>query len=63
MPILNYTEAAIDRYDHLRNQKLNIGKMDLRIAAIVMEQGATLITRNTRDFSRIAGLGIEDWSK
>ena len=62
LQILSFTEPAISRYEHLRSLKLNIGKMDLRIAAIVLEHGATLITRNRRDFQRIPGLLIEDWS-
>ena len=60
--ILDYTEAAIERYDELRSQKLNVGKTDLRIAAIVLDHDACLVTRNTRDFGRIVSLGIEDWS-
>lgn len=62
LAILPYSEAAIDRYDQLRKQKLNLGKMDQRIAAIVMEHGGVLVTRNVSDFSRISGLTIEDWS-
>ena len=62
LPILVFTEAAIDRYDELRKLKLNIGKMDLRIAAITLEHGAILVTRNARDFSRVPGLPIEDWT-
>ena len=61
--ILEYPEPAIDRYESLKKQKLNIGKMDLRIAATVLEQGATLVTRNTQDFSRVPGLVIVDWTK
>lgn len=57
-----YSEAAIDRYEDLRKQKLNLGKLDLRIAAIVLETGGTLVTRNVRDFSRVSGLTTEDWS-
>jgi tRNA(fMet)-specific endonuclease VapC len=61
--ILTYTEAAFDRYEELRRQKLNVSKMDLRIAAIVLELGETLVTRNTADFSRVPGLRMEDWTK
>jgi tRNA(fMet)-specific endonuclease VapC len=60
--IYSFSEAAIDRYEDLRKQKLNIGKMDLRIAAIVLEASATLVTRNTSDFSRVPGLPLENWA-
>ncbi|HYT90268.1 MAG TPA: type II toxin-antitoxin system VapC family toxin [Gemmataceae bacterium] len=60
--IVSFSEGAIDRYEELRGLKLNIGKMDLRIAAIVLDQGATLVTRNTRDFARVPALQMEDWS-
>jgi len=60
--IINFSEAAIARYEMLRSFKLNIGKMDLRIAAIVLEHDAILVTRNSRDFARIAGLQFEDWA-
>lgn len=63
MRILTFTEPAIERFDHLKRLRLNIGKMDLRIAAIVLEENGTLISRNLRDFSRIPGLRVEDWTK
>jgi tRNA(fMet)-specific endonuclease VapC len=62
LPILVFTEDAIARYDQLNALRLNIGKMDLRIAAIVLENAATLVTRNVRDFQRVPGLVIEDWA-
>ncbi len=61
--ILPLTESAINRYEDLRKQKLNIGKMDLRIAAIVLEHTAALVTRNLRDFQKVPNLAIEDRSK
>jgi tRNA(fMet)-specific endonuclease VapC len=60
--ILSFPEPAILRYEQLKAQNLNIGKMDLRIAAIVLEHGGTLVTRNLRDFQRVLGLALVDWS-
>jgi tRNA(fMet)-specific endonuclease VapC len=62
MQISSFTEPAIARYEALQAMKLNIGGKDLRIAAIVLEEGAILVTRNARDFRRVPGLVIEDWS-
>jgi tRNA(fMet)-specific endonuclease VapC len=60
--ILPFTIAAIERYELLRRMKLNMGKMDLRIAAIVAESAGILVTRNTQDFARVPNLVIEDWT-
>ncbi|CAN5841548.1 type II toxin-antitoxin system VapC family toxin [soil metagenome] len=62
LPILSFTTAANDRYRRLASSRLNIGGMDLRIAAVVLEHGGTLITRNIRDFERVPDLLIEDWT-
>jgi len=51
--ILPFPEPAIARYKALRAAHRHIGKNDLRIAAIVLELGATLATRNTKDFQQI----------
>jgi len=59
----SYTEPAIVRYENLRGVHRSVGKNDLRIAAIALEHGAIVVTRNVRDFKRIVGLSIEDWSK
>lgn len=63
MEILPYSQAAIERQVELRRQFRRLGKMDLAIAAIVLEFGATLVTRNRSDFEQIPGLQIEDWSE
>jgi tRNA(fMet)-specific endonuclease VapC len=60
--ILSFTEPAITRYDQLKAMKFNVAKMDLRIAAIVLENGGTLVTRNLRDFQRVPGLSLENWA-
>jgi tRNA(fMet)-specific endonuclease VapC len=39
-----------------------IATMDLRIASIALCQGLTSLTRNSRDFSRVPGLVVEDWT-
>ncbi|MBI1916440.1 MAG: type II toxin-antitoxin system VapC family toxin [Planctomycetes bacterium] len=61
--VLSFTQAAMARFDALVALKLNVGRMDLRIAAIVLEVGATLVTRNLRDFRRVPALLIEDWTQ
>jgi tRNA(fMet)-specific endonuclease VapC len=39
-----------------------IGLYDLLIAARARRQGALLVTANVREFARIPGLAIQDWS-
>jgi tRNA(fMet)-specific endonuclease VapC len=62
LPILPFTVAAIARYEHLRSLKLNVGKNDLRIAAITLEHGGIVVTRNLRDFQRVPNLTVENWA-
>jgi tRNA(fMet)-specific endonuclease VapC len=61
--ILSFTEQAIVRYEILRKAQRHVGKNDLRIAAIALEYGATVVTRNLRDFQCVPGLAVENWSK
>ena len=62
MPILLFDEAATQQLDNLNRQKIRVGTQDLRIAAIALANDRTIVTRNQRDFERIPGLKIEDWS-
>jgi tRNA(fMet)-specific endonuclease VapC len=61
--IVDFDEAAFQRYEALKKSKLKIGTNDLRIAATVLERNAILVTRNVHDFQRVPGLQIEVWSK
>jgi tRNA(fMet)-specific endonuclease VapC len=61
-PIFPLTEAALNRFDQLVRLKLNVGRMDLRIAALALEMAATLVTNNAADFRRVPGLIWVDWS-
>lgn len=45
----------------LAGQGKPIGPYDLQIAAIALANNLTLITHNTKEFSRISNLEIEDW--
>jgi tRNA(fMet)-specific endonuclease VapC len=62
LPIVTFTEAAILRFEALKAMKLNVGLMDLRIAAIALESSGIVVTRSRRDFERVPDLLIEDWS-
>ena len=47
----------------LEKQGNSIGPYDLLIAGHALALDLTLATGNTREFSRVAGLRVEDWSK
>ena len=40
-----------------------IGPLDVLIAGTALRHGATLVTSNSREFSRVPGLELEDWLK
>lgn len=61
--LLSFTELAIARFEYLKTLKLGVKHMDLRIAAIAVEFGGTVVTANTTDFRDIPELDIEDWSQ
>ncbi len=59
--VLDYDRPAAKRFRELKKSRVSIGPMDLRIAAIVMAQDATLLSRNLKDFEKVPGLKVEDW--
>ena len=45
----------------LEQSGMLIGAYDMQIAAIALANHLTLVTHNTREFSRITALKLEDW--
>lgn len=62
MNVVSYGNDAKQRFAEMRQQGIRIGTMDLRIAAIGLETKATVVSRNVVDFSKVAGLVVEDWT-
>ena len=52
--------AGLLRYELAQHGKL-IGPFDIQIAATALNHSLTLVTGNTREFSRVEGLRIETW--
>ena len=52
--------AAKVRAD-LEAQGVGIGPFDTLIAGTALHHGATLVTRNTREFGRVDGLKLANW--
>ena len=65
--VLDFDSGAAVEYGKicasLYKKGLPIGPMDMLIGAHAKSAGLTLVTNNTREFSRINGLHIEDWSE
>ena len=55
--------SAAAEFDKLRQiKKLKaIGRADLLIGCIALAHGATLVTRNVKDFRQVPGLKVENW--
>ena len=66
LEVLNFGPEATVSYGRVRasleERGLPIGPLDTLIAAHALSLGATLVTNNTREFERVSGLQIEDWT-
>jgi tRNA(fMet)-specific endonuclease VapC len=64
--VMPFDALAAHQYGFIRadlQQKgLLIGQMDMLIAAHAKAYDLLVVTNNTREFSRVDGLAIEDWS-
>jgi tRNA(fMet)-specific endonuclease VapC len=65
--IANYDDVAHATYQQMLKENPPLRKnrlqRDMRIAAIALSLGATLVTRNRRDFELVPRLSIADWSQ
>ncbi|MBD2663774.1 PilT-like protein [Richelia sinica FACHB-800] len=62
MNLLEFNQECCERFKKLRQQKINIGTQDLRIAAIALVNDAILVTQNYQDFIKVPALKLEDWT-
>ena len=56
-------EVYADIRDNLSSRDITIGANDMLIASHAKSLDAILVTSNTKEFLRVNGLKIEDWSK
>ncbi|EGZ6889809.1 type II toxin-antitoxin system VapC family toxin [Vibrio cholerae] len=55
-------DAAINVKRDLMQKGTPIGNNDTAIAGHALATGCVLVTNNTREFQRVSGLKLEDWS-
>ena len=64
--ILDFDSYAAEEYGKIRadleRKGTPIGPMDMLIAGHAKSEGLIVVTNNTREFSRVVGLSLEDWT-
>ena len=65
LSVLPFDVAAAHRYGEVRaeleRRGMSLGEADLRIGAIALSRGLTVVTGNVRHFERIPDLLVENW--
>jgi tRNA(fMet)-specific endonuclease VapC len=62
VPAVPFDQSAEDAFQRLLGLRLRVGTQDLKIAAVGLANQLIVVTRNHRDFSKVPGLGLDDWS-
>ena len=66
LDVLPFDETAAFHFGQIRaelfNQGQPIGPFDTMIAAHARSSGLVLVSNNTREFSRVSGLRLENWT-
>ena len=60
--VLPFDASSATQFTKFRDQRIRIGTMDLKIASIAVTNNCLLLTANTRDFAKVPGLEIQDWT-
>ena len=64
--IVPFDRSAAEAYAHIREELQGagqiIGSNDLMIAATAVAHRGTLITHNVKEFMRVPGLKVQDWT-
>ena len=60
--VLAFDDAAAGVFRDLRKGRVRIGTMDLRIAAIALSRGMTVLSRNLADFRKVPAQNVEVWT-
>jgi tRNA(fMet)-specific endonuclease VapC len=67
LAVLDWPQEAAQHYAEIRldlkKRGNQLGAADLMIAAHARAMGATVVTNNTKDFGRVKGLQVENWTK
>ena len=61
--VLPFDDSAADVYERLLRAKTRVASTDLKIAAVALARDDVLVSANLRDFQRVPGLRVKDWTK
>lgn len=63
-PVAPFDRSAADHFDRFRADKKfpRMNRGDLLAACIALARGATLVTRNVKDYAHVPGLAVENWA-
>ena len=66
LAVLDWPQEAAQHYAEIRADLkkwgAQLGAADLMIAAQARYMGATVVTNNVKDFGRVKGLNVENWT-
>jgi tRNA(fMet)-specific endonuclease VapC len=67
LAVLDWPQDAAKHYAEIRadlnKRGVQLGAADLMIAAHARAMGAIIVTNNVKDFGRVKGLEVENWTK